>query len=289
MSPTESNGGHWSTIPVSRFARKPVLVDENVSLQEAISTLQVWKAHCLLTSGADKKVSGMFTDAELLRVVADKTPGSEPVCGYTRKDVFSIHKDSNMSQVMDLMGQNALVYLPVVDDEEKPVGVVSVNNLIDFLVDKVLPAKGDGDSYEHAMETVLHLPAAFAISAYGKNNPLRFSIHHEITDALQQFTHDDLGGALVYDEGRLAGLLRLRDIPFNILFQNDQMDNMPVSDFMIAPPETVEENDTVGQALLRLTRSRFFFVAYRMPNDMLGMIRGRGIMSYVYEHVHEDE
>jgi arabinose-5-phosphate isomerase len=77
-------------------------------------------------------VSGIFSDGDLRRLLQNGDLGalSKPVKDVMTRNPKRIHADSLASEVMALMKQYRIDDVPVVDDENRPVGLIDVQDLV---------------------------------------------------------------------------------------------------------------------------------------------------------------
>src|SRR5918999_3249476 len=75
----------------------------------------------------DEQLAGMVTDRDIVvRAVAKgKDPRGMPVREVSSRDVVSVRPDEDLSEAVRLMASHQVRRLPVVDDDNRLVGVVS--------------------------------------------------------------------------------------------------------------------------------------------------------------------
>jgi CBS domain-containing protein len=78
-----------------------------------------------------KKVVGMITDRDIVvRLVAEgKDPGTARVNEAMTKNVRSVKEDSTVSDVLDVMSRSQVRRVPVVNDRDEIVGIVSMGDV----------------------------------------------------------------------------------------------------------------------------------------------------------------
>ena len=78
------------------------------------------------------KMSGIFTDGDLRRLVTDDdgTGLKKPIADVMKRDPKRIHADELASEAMAVMRQYRIDELPVVDDDDKPIGLIDVQDLV---------------------------------------------------------------------------------------------------------------------------------------------------------------
>jgi CBS domain-containing protein len=78
------------------------------------------------------KLVGVITDRDITcRVVATgKTPVAIPASDVMTRDVYSIRGDLNLGAALDLMEEKLVRRLPVVDENDRIIGIVSQADLV---------------------------------------------------------------------------------------------------------------------------------------------------------------
>ena len=74
-----------------------------------------------------EQLAGVITDRDIvIRAIAQgKDPRGMPVREIASRDVVTVHPDDDFSDAVDLMASHQVRRLPVVDDENRLVGIVS--------------------------------------------------------------------------------------------------------------------------------------------------------------------
>jgi CBS domain-containing protein len=117
---------------VAQLMSQPVITcSANDSLNEAARLM--WEHDCgsIPVVDGDGKVVGIVTDRDVC--MAAYTQGERlcciPVATAMAKQVFSCHPDDNLEKVEAVMGEQQIRRLPVVDDDNHPLGLLSLNDL----------------------------------------------------------------------------------------------------------------------------------------------------------------
>jgi arabinose-5-phosphate isomerase len=82
--------------------------------------------------GDDGKMTGIFTDGDLRRLVIDDEGAAlkKPISAVMKRNPKRIHVDALASDAMAVMRQFRIDELPVVDGDDKPVGLIDVQDLV---------------------------------------------------------------------------------------------------------------------------------------------------------------
>ncbi len=113
-----------------------VCVAPETPLRVAIDHMKEKGVGCVLVQ-RDTKLVGIFTERDVLvRVVGagvdiDRTP----VEALMTPDPESLSPDDRVSYALNKMTIGGFRHIPVVDDDDRPVGIVSMRNVVNYVVD----------------------------------------------------------------------------------------------------------------------------------------------------------
>lgn len=114
---------------------EPVLIESPVSVLEAVQLMNERHIGCLLVVRADK-LKGILTDRDVVaRVVA---AGIDPAKTAVRRVMTSspetLRPTDSIAFALNLMSLGGYRHIPLVDKAGSPVGVVSVKDIVGYLV-----------------------------------------------------------------------------------------------------------------------------------------------------------
>ena len=289
----------WNELSIEELMQRPAPMASSSRIDDAIAQLQADKSHCILILDENEKLLGVFREEDVLaKVIGKNLTGQEPVGEFVDNDeCFTLKTSSSVIEVMDMMGQRGLRYIPLLDEEGYPKGIFSIREMIYYLARQTENIKGRFSvksgcedafgSSSSAIVEVLNLPISFALSRYGFNQVVRMGCEEPIGRAIKLFDGGHQLAGLLFDKGHLTGLFRVRDIPFKVL-KSSNLKDQPVSKFMTTLPETVGESETIGNGIARMARNEMLFLHYKISDQQFGLITGTGLMSYLYDHIHDD-
>ena len=121
-------------------ARKPILLSPESSVTDAMRAMQREHRGCVLVSqdGTSRTpVVGIFTERDVLLKVVDRgrNPMTLELGEVMTPDPEALHVDCSVAWVLNRMSAGGFRHIPVVDTERRPVCVISVRDVVDFLVD----------------------------------------------------------------------------------------------------------------------------------------------------------
>lgn len=100
-------------------------------LQE-VSRIKRRSGAVILIDDASGKITGIFSDGDLRRLVTadDTTALRKPIADVMTRNPKRIHADALASEAMAMMKQYRVDEIPVVDAEDRPVGLIDVQDLV---------------------------------------------------------------------------------------------------------------------------------------------------------------
>jgi len=138
--------------------RAPVILSRSASASDAMRAMQRRHRGCVLVTEdgtARSRLVGIFTERDVLLRIIDRgrNPATLELSEVMTPDPERLPARARVAWVLNLMSTGGLRHVPVVDEHDRPVGVVSVRDVVQFLVD-AFPAE------------ILNLPPEFGSVAY---------------------------------------------------------------------------------------------------------------------------
>ncbi|MBI3893807.1 MAG: CBS domain-containing protein [Candidatus Wallbacteria bacterium] len=124
------------TQPLSLVLRSdPAQVSPGTRLTEAIATMRDAGFGCVLVA-VKKKLVGIFTERDLLhRVLGSGAKLSSRVGEFMTKDPATLGPQASIAEAIVAMDRGGYRHIPIVDRSGRPVGIVSVKDVTDFIVE----------------------------------------------------------------------------------------------------------------------------------------------------------
>jgi CBS domain-containing protein len=111
--------------------RNVVTTDPKTSIRAAIETLNEKHIGSLLITDRDQRCIGIFTERDVLRVVAQGVNLDAPIEEVMTRNVTTIGEEASLEEARRLIVTHAVRHLPVVNGQTKLVGLLSVRKLLD--------------------------------------------------------------------------------------------------------------------------------------------------------------
>jgi CBS domain-containing protein len=113
--------------------RPPLAVPIGAPLADAVRLMRENRVGCvLIVDGA--RLAGIVTERDLLM----KLQGADlhrPVDELMTRDPETLHPDDPIAYALNLMSDGGFRHVPLVDAQHRPVGVVSVKDVVNYLAD----------------------------------------------------------------------------------------------------------------------------------------------------------
>jgi CBS domain-containing protein len=115
--------------------REALLILASATVAEAVALLNDRKAGCLLVMDSGK-LAGIFTDRDIVRRVlpAGSALDRVKVGEYMTKDPEVLTLDDSIAFALNRMSAGDFRHVPLVDDKGHPLAVVSVRDVVNFVV-----------------------------------------------------------------------------------------------------------------------------------------------------------
>ena len=115
--------------------REPICVASDASLAEVISLLKGRNVGCVMVTGAGGKLIGIFTERDVLYRVAGLIRDLEQITieSLMTRRPTALKVDAAIQHAMHLMSIHGFRHVPLVDDEDQPVGFVSFRDIVDYI------------------------------------------------------------------------------------------------------------------------------------------------------------
>ena len=117
-------------------SKAPLCVEQGATLDSVLDLLRTKKAGCAIIVDTSGKIVGIFSERDfILKVAKDfEKLRSKPVDEYMTKNPETQPPDSTIAYALNLMSQGGFRHIPIVDPDLRPIGMVSVKDVVDYLV-----------------------------------------------------------------------------------------------------------------------------------------------------------
>jgi CBS domain-containing protein len=111
----------------------PLCIDQNLNAQMVVEQLLERKVGSALLVDENGKAVGIFTERDYLKHFANgqKDAKQVKIKDVSTMDPITVPPDTSIAYALNLMSHGGFRHLPVVDEEGKAIGVVSVRDVLD--------------------------------------------------------------------------------------------------------------------------------------------------------------
>jgi CBS domain-containing protein len=123
--------------PIARLkVREPVCVSPSTTVRDVVKLLQERRAGCVMVTEG-KRLVGIFTDRDALRRFAPfgKAAGGTPISDLMTPHPVSLRPDDSILFAMNRMHEGGYRHVPLVNEANVPVGIISVRAVVDYIVE----------------------------------------------------------------------------------------------------------------------------------------------------------
>ena len=112
-----------------------VTVSPNASVFEAIQLMDEKNIGSLLVLNAHGKLAGIFAERDCFRkvILAEKPTKEVPVKYAMTKKVIYVSPETTVDECMLQMTQKRIRHIPVLDNDGKILGIISIGDLVKFV------------------------------------------------------------------------------------------------------------------------------------------------------------
>lgn len=115
---------------------EPVSVAEDVSIDVVLHLLELHRIGCVVVLDQAGKISGIFSERDVvLKVYPRKLNTSEVLIREVMTtNPHTEQMTTSVAYALNMMSEGGYRHIPIADTEGFPVGIISVKNIVDYIV-----------------------------------------------------------------------------------------------------------------------------------------------------------
>jgi CBS domain-containing protein len=110
-----------------------ISIEPTATLETAVRTLAEHRIGALLVLGTDRRVIGILSERDIVRVLAEQGAGvlSQPLSQIMTRKVVTCNSSETIGVIMERMTAGKFRHVPVVE-QEQVIGVVSIGDVVKY-------------------------------------------------------------------------------------------------------------------------------------------------------------
>ncbi len=121
----------------------PVTISPQTTVKAAMRQMIDHKIGCLVVTESNR-LCGIFTERDILnKVTPDMTRLEAPVAEFMTRNPATVTTRDSIAYTLQSMDMGGYRHMPVVDDKGKPIGVVSIRDILRFLCIRFAALRAD--------------------------------------------------------------------------------------------------------------------------------------------------
>jgi CBS domain-containing protein len=110
-----------------------ISIEPAATLASAVKTLAENRIGALLVLGADRRVAGILSERDIVRVLAEQGAGAleQPLSQVMTRKVVTCSQSETIGDIMERMTKGKFRHVPVVE-QDQVIGVVSIGDVVKY-------------------------------------------------------------------------------------------------------------------------------------------------------------
>jgi len=119
--------------------KDPLVLSHQSSIREAVKLLQDNKVGCVMLVDNSDKLVGIFTERDVVLKMFDENFCIQdgPIEEVMTKDPKTVEMTTQLAFALNMMSDGGFRHIPVTDEENFPVAILSVKDLVDYIAQTV--------------------------------------------------------------------------------------------------------------------------------------------------------
>ncbi len=120
--------------------RSPIVVEPCMPVRQVLKMMVDYKIGCVLVV-QNSHILGIFSERDALRKINEDAPqaGERPVSEFMTPQPETLDPDAKIAFAVQRMDLGSYRHVPIVDENGRPTGVISVRDILRYLTD-IMPA-----------------------------------------------------------------------------------------------------------------------------------------------------
>ena len=128
------------SLAIKLSERELITVNENDQLLEAIKKLAKYNIGAIPVINSNKKLTGIISERDIVKEFAKNEDMDYSILFVHQlmtKKVICCESDVLSDKLMELMTKNKVRHIPIIDNSNHPIGIVSIGDVVNRLIEKI--------------------------------------------------------------------------------------------------------------------------------------------------------
>ena len=128
------------SLAIKLSERELITVNENDQLLVAIKKLAKYNIGAIPVVNRDKKLTGIISERDIVKELAKNEDMDYSILFVHQlmtKKVICCESDVLSDKLMELMTKNKVRHIPIIDNSNHPIGIVSIGDVVNRLIEKI--------------------------------------------------------------------------------------------------------------------------------------------------------
>ena len=110
-----------------------ISIEPTATLETAVRTLADHRIGAMLVLGTDRRVIGILSERDIVRVLAEQGAGvlSQPLSQVMTRKVVTCNSSDTIGVIMERMTAGKFRHLPVIE-QEQVIGIISIGDVVKY-------------------------------------------------------------------------------------------------------------------------------------------------------------
>ena len=118
---------------------EPKYLIDNGTLKDAVDVMGKFNIGSIIVMSEKIELKGIFTERDILnKVIGKEVDLDSPICLFMTPHPKTLKKDNTILEAMELMHSKNFRHIPIVDDEDRPIGIISIKDVMNFIYENTV-------------------------------------------------------------------------------------------------------------------------------------------------------
>ena len=115
---------------------EPKYLIDNGTLNDAIEVMEKFNIGSIIVMSEKVELKGIFTERDILnKVIGKEVDLDSPICLYMTPHPKTLTKEHTVLEAIEVMHNKNFRHIPIVDEEKRPIGIISIKDVMNFIYD----------------------------------------------------------------------------------------------------------------------------------------------------------